>query len=618
MDDDPAYLLTMGIAERASASHQRGAARRNCSRPVLVGLTAFLATPVLRAAPEHTPVVATRSRDDVARDHAASGATHFESGRFAEALESWGIAYALNADVELLFHLAEAARLSNHANTAAVFYDLYLQKAPKGARRMLAAQRRTGLRAPPNLKPHVLAGTYWNVQGQRAKAESQSYREAYSVAYALIADTRFLHLLAGSLHLVKDFDTALALYEKYLQVSRTSSDPDDRRFRPEAQKAIAWIRAFHASPGPTPPPPSPPPAPVPASPEGPVQAPAKTEEVAPPPPPTPPPALMTPAVSPPPPSSPQAPLPVSPPTAPPAKVPGPERKPLRWTPYFEFAAGALLAIRRLQFEGSDSGTGKDCFEASSRLSEAYVAVPCDGLSSPLSAGVRLQLGLYPLAGSRIRALRSLGIHGRFDYLPPVRFCEAPEQGVCNEDVVVQQVLRGELGLRWSIPLRGAGKLPSLVLYALYGASATELRVESTAIRYPGLTSVTYQYVDLGFALQVPYARGASWTLALAAEGHYHAMLSYGEIAASRPASDAEGNGYGPVRSGHGVRAELYLLDALLPRHLSLRLGGYYEAFLLGFAYGTPTQLDGAAYPRQLASRARDESFGGVVSLGIWL
>jgi tetratricopeptide (TPR) repeat protein len=80
---------------------------------------------------------ATAGADEVgeAREHYKKGTKAFELGAYDEAIAEYSAAYRLRDDPALLYNLAQAHRLANHAAEALRFYRLFLMKVPAATNR---------------------------------------------------------------------------------------------------------------------------------------------------------------------------------------------------------------------------------------------------------------------------------------------------------------------------------------------------------------------------------------------------------------------------------------------------------------------------------------------------
>lgn len=74
--------------------------------------------------------------DDVARakTHFQAGKTHYELGRYSEAIREFAAGYALSPRPEFLINLGQAYRASGDRASAVEMYERYLEKAPGTAK----------------------------------------------------------------------------------------------------------------------------------------------------------------------------------------------------------------------------------------------------------------------------------------------------------------------------------------------------------------------------------------------------------------------------------------------------------------------------------------------------
>lgn len=70
-----------------------------------------------------------------AADHYRRGMTHYNLGKFAEAIVEFEAAYKLSQEPDLLFNIAQAHRLGDEPKQALFFYDAYLRLRPNAANR---------------------------------------------------------------------------------------------------------------------------------------------------------------------------------------------------------------------------------------------------------------------------------------------------------------------------------------------------------------------------------------------------------------------------------------------------------------------------------------------------
>lgn len=93
------------------------------SRMVVLALALALA-----AAPSESGDVAQ------AKTHFQAGKTHYELGRYAEAIREFAAGYALSPRPEFLINLGQAYRASGDRRAALEMYERYLEKAPANAK----------------------------------------------------------------------------------------------------------------------------------------------------------------------------------------------------------------------------------------------------------------------------------------------------------------------------------------------------------------------------------------------------------------------------------------------------------------------------------------------------
>lgn len=108
-----------------------------------------------------------RADDDPAgaRAHFEKGTKAFDLGAYDEAIAEYSAAYRLMDDPALLYNIAQAHRLANHAPEALRFYKMYLVRAPQATNRaeveakiaelekLLAQQQKTQTMPPDMVKP---------------------------------------------------------------------------------------------------------------------------------------------------------------------------------------------------------------------------------------------------------------------------------------------------------------------------------------------------------------------------------------------------------------------------------------------------------------------------------
>lgn len=343
-----------------------------------------------------------------------------------------------------------------------------------------------------------------------------------------------------------------------------------------------------------------------------------------------------------------------------------------WYPYFDVSAGLVIGGRSFAYDERLGASPVRCYDflkpiADPRDPTAVVhrytsqLTKCPGFSGAVTGGLRVDGTFYPLAASSNRWVRQLGIGATVDWMvwPDSRL-----GGSTNPDPITgdptpptrlpTRELRAEVGLRWTWNLLNKRSRPSLMVSAQYGLHYFALDHSNKNYEYQDLTTgelltvagqddhglpdIFYQYLDFGVGARVPFYGNRRWYIGLLMDLHYHAMLSYGDIASTFAGGSAgatqvaaglrfdnlyQGGGFGPVGSGHGVRIGMTPLELVPWRGVTIRLSGYYEAFLMSFQLGNLPDPD--ALPpqnrtpdkgsRHVARGATDQYFGGVLQLG---
>jgi tetratricopeptide (TPR) repeat protein len=107
-----------------------------------------------------SPALADQRSD--AREHFMQGTKYFDLGRFDEAIKEYEAAFEIKDEPAILYNIAQAHRLANHAREAVHFYKAYLRRAPTAKNRdevetkieelekLLEQQQRTQTLSPDN------------------------------------------------------------------------------------------------------------------------------------------------------------------------------------------------------------------------------------------------------------------------------------------------------------------------------------------------------------------------------------------------------------------------------------------------------------------------------------
>ncbi len=351
-----------------------------------------------------------------------------------------------------------------------------------------------------------------------------------------------------------------------------------------------------------------------------------------------------------------APIPL-PSTEPPEPLPlEPPQPRQRWYPYFDLSVGFILEGRRFGFDEQSGTRAVHCYDFKrpapgdqdpNQVIYQYggTSSRCPGYAGNSAPGMRVDASVYPFASLSSRWLRGLGVGGSFDIMgwPDGHACNKYVNGTCLQAgaALPTSEFRIEAGLRWTYNLLNKRSRPSILLSVQYGLHQFALQKSSATYEYPdpstsdplkiqgqddhGLPDIRYQYVDLGFGVRVPFYGNKQWYLGMVLAVHYHVMLDYGELQtrfAGGKGYDAlyQGGGYGPVSSGYGLRADLLPIELVPWKGMTIRLGGFYEVFSMGFALSAggeapPQDVAPGEAARHLAKGATDQYFGGVLQVG---
>lgn len=250
--------------------------------------------------------------------------------------------------------------------------------------------------------------------------------------------------------------------------------------------------------------------------------------------------------------------------------------PPRLRPVLTAGAGAVLGFRDFRPSG-------DCqrLEGVTLATAQYWPVSCPRQRHLAAPGVHLELAVYPLVRQRRPWLQELGLGASADLWPQIKVCENGDPADCGRSAALG--LRVQAGLRWQVRPWDRLLRPAFRGLLEYSLSLLSLRSLLAEQPLPSLLpSVRYQSIAVGLGVEVPLLRRRKLTLTSALQAQYLALLQYGPLAGAA-GLDLSSGGFGPVSSGHGVRAELRALEIVVVRHLTAAVWGSYERYDISFA-----------------------------------
>lgn len=282
---------------------------------------------------------------------------------------------------------------------------------------------------------------------------------------------------------------------------------------------------------------------------------------------------------------------------------------------FDVSVGLLVHGR--QFSFAEDEQGQRCYRRADRQGSASQpsggsvpydpVIPCPRFPASVTLGLRLDATGYPLGRLRHRALRQLGLGATLD-LPFWANTRIDSEARSTRE------LQLSAGLRWTFQpssRRDRAAVLASLQYHLHSFSIEE------GLRESGLPALRYQALELEAGARLPFLMNDAIYVGMDLRLRYRAVLAVGALAELCRDDACQAGGYGPAH-GHGVGVQMTALEILPYRGVSVRLQGYYDCYLLGFAqadFKPPVARDPAAAPRFLAAGATEHSFGGALLIG---